>query len=252
VSEPARSLEGRVAIVTGASRGIGFAIAEALVQSGARVALLARHEAPLRAAAAKLGESALAVPADVSDPDSVRSAFASALRELGGLDVLVNNAAVAWPRTLEGASDAELAAMIDTNLMGPLHCMRAAIPLMRARGGGEIVNVSSESVRHPFSLLGIYAATKAALETLSYAVKRELNAENIRVTLLRSGAAATAGFAAARSADELAEAMRLWQAGGYLQFIGTPMPPEVIAESIVHALTRPKGASVDVLEIHST
>ena len=251
MSEPARNLEGRIAIVTGASRGIGFAIAEALVTSGARVALLARSEGPLRAAAAKLGESALAVPADVSDPDSVRAAFAGVERELGGLDVLVNNAAVAWPRTLEGASDAELAAMIGTNLMGPLHCMRAAIPLMRSRGGGEIVNISSESVRHPFPLLGIYAATKAALETLSYAVKRELNAQGIRVTLLRSGAAATAGFAEAWSAEELAEAMRLWQAGGYLQFIGTPMPPEVIAESILHALTRPKGASVDVLEIRS-
>ena len=252
MSAPPGSLAGRVAIVTGASRGIGFAVAQALVAGGARVGMLARSEAPLRAAAARLGAAALAVPADVADPDSVRRAFASVARELGGLDVLVNNAAVAWPRTLEAASDAELTAMIGINLMGPLHCMRAAIPLMRARGGGEIVNVSSESVRHPFPLLGVYAATKAALETLSYAVKRELNVEGIRVTLLRSGAVATAGFASEWSAEELSEAMRLWQAGGYLQFIGTPMPPEVIAESIVHAITRPRGASVDVLEIRSS
>ena len=251
MSGPVRSLEGRVAIVTGASRGIGFAIAAALAEAGARVALLARQEARLREAAAKLGANALAVPADVREPGSVRRAFEIVARELGGLDVLVNNAAVAWPRTLERASEAELAAMIGTNLMGPLHCMRAAIPLMRARGGGEIVNLSSESVRHPFPLLGIYAAGKAALETLSYAVKRELNAEGIRVTLLRSGAAATAGFAESWSGEELAFAMRLWQEGGYLQFIGTPMPPEVIAESVLHALTRPKGASVDLLEIRS-
>ena len=154
------------------------------------------------------------MPADVREPDSVRRAFATVERELGGLDVLVNNAAVAWPRTLERASEAELAAMIGTNLMGPLHCMRAAIPLLRARGGGEIVNVSSESVRHPFPLLGIYAASKAALEALSYAVKRELGAEGIRVTVLRSGAAATAGFAENWSAEEQDDAMRLWQEGG--------------------------------------
>jgi NAD(P)-dependent dehydrogenase (short-subunit alcohol dehydrogenase family) len=165
--------------------------------------------------------------------------------------VLVNNAAVAWPRTLEGTSDAELAATVATNLLGPLHCMRAAIPLLRAAGGGEIVNVSSESVRHPFPLLGVYAATKAALETLSYAVKRELNAEGIRVTILRSGAVATAGFAASWNAEEFAQAIRAWEQGGYLQFVGTPMPPEVIAESIVHAVTRPRGASIDLLEIRS-
>lgn len=253
MSDPAaRALDGKVAIVTGGSRGIGFAAARALAAAGARVALLARSPGPLAEAAARLGDAALAVPADVSDPESVRAAVARVGRELGRLDVLVNSAVLAWPRTLAEVGDDELRAMVDTNFLGVLYTMRAALPLMRASGGGEIVNVSSESVRHPFPLLSVYAATKAAVEMLSRALKRELGAEGVRVSVLRSGAVLGGGFVSGWSPEEIERAVTAWQQGGYLDFVGTPMPPEAIADSIVHVVTRPRGASVDLLEIRSS
>ncbi len=245
-------LSGKVALVTGASRGIGLATARVLADRGARVALLARSEAPLADAAAGIGAPALALVADVSDPNSVRGAFDEVRVAFGRLDILVNNAVVAWPRRIEDARDEELRATVDTNFLGVLHCTRAAVPLMRESGGGDVVNISSEAVRNPFPLLSVYVATKAAVESLSYALKRELASDGIRVTLLRSGAAATAGFIAAWDPADAARALETWKASGHLDFIGSPMPPEVIAESIVHAVTRPPGASVDFLEIRSS
>ena len=114
-------LAGKTAIVTGASRGLGFSTAELLARHGARVALLARSEAPLVAAAEKIGGGAIAVPADVSDADSVRAAFQRVSDEFGQLDILVNNAVLARPRKLVDCSDADLVEMVGTNLMGVLY-----------------------------------------------------------------------------------------------------------------------------------
>jgi meso-butanediol dehydrogenase/(S,S)-butanediol dehydrogenase/diacetyl reductase len=243
-------LDGKVAAVTGASRGIGLATARILAERGARVALIARSRSALDDAVAAIGDAAFAVVADVSEPDSVRAAFAEIEREAGRLDLLVNNAAIARLHRVEDASDEDLAATVGTNFLGVLYCTRAAIPLLRA-SSGVVVNISSEGVRRPFPLLSVYLATKGAVELLSSALSEELRADGIRVTLLRSGAS-TGGFAQDWDLEAGRRALELWRERGLLEFVGLPMAPEVIAESIVHAATRPPGVGVDLLEIRSS
>jgi NADP-dependent 3-hydroxy acid dehydrogenase YdfG len=244
-------LDGKVAVVTGASRGIGRATARVLAQRGARVAMLARGEERLADAAREVGDAALAIPADVSQPDSVRAAFAEVESRFGRLDLLVNNAAIARLHTLEAASDEDLASAVGTNFLGVLYCTRAAVPLMRSGGGGVVVNISSEGVRRPVPYLSVYLATKGAVEMLSFALKDELRQENIRITLLRSGAS-TGGFFEDWEPEGARRAFAEWSEMGFLDFVGLPMAPETIAESVVHAATRPPGASVDFLEVRSS
>lgn len=240
-------LAGRTALVTGGSRGLGFAAVEALCAAGARVALLARDERRLAEAAARLGPAALPIVADVAAPGSVREAFATARAAFGRLDALVNNAAIGRLHRLEDASDESLRAQVETNLLGVLHCCREAIPWLRAGGGGDIVNISSDSVRDPFPYLLVYAATKGGVEVFTHGLRRELRPDGIRVTLLRSGPALTS-FGEDWE-PELAElASRAWQEGGYLGADGV-LDPRIVGESLVHALSRPAGAGVEVLEL---
>jgi meso-butanediol dehydrogenase/(S,S)-butanediol dehydrogenase/diacetyl reductase len=244
------SLAGKVAAVTGASRGIGLATAKVLSERGARVALIARTRSRLDAAVAAVGNAAFGVVADVSDPDSVRAAFAEIAGEAGRLDLLVNNAAIARLHRVEDASDEDLTATVGTNFLGVLYCTRAAIPLLRDTSG-VVVNISSEGVRRPFPMLSVYLATKGAVELLSAALSEELRADGIRVTLLRSGGS-TAGFAQDWEPEAGRRALELWREQGLLDFVGLPMAPEAIAESIVHAATRPPGLGVDFLEVRSS
>ena len=245
------ALEGQVAIVTGGSRGIGLATARVLARQGARVALIARGQLPLAEAAAQLGDAALAVPADISDPDAVRVAFERVQRELGRLDILINNAALSRLHTIEQARDEDILATVGSNFLGPVYCVRAAVPLMRATGGGQIVNISSEAVTRPFPYLSLYVATKGALEALSLALREELKPDGIRVTLLRTGATASDGFTREWDPRVTEQAMRVWKERGLLDFGGTPMSTEVVAEAILHAVTRPAGASIDFLDLRS-
>lgn len=244
-----RELEDKTAIVTGGSRGIGLAIAEALAARGARVALFARDEAALARAAERLGDAALPVRTDVRDPDSVRAAFELALRKLGRLDVLVNNAAVGILHRVERAADAELRAQVETNLLGAIYCARAAIAALREAGGGDIVNVSSDSVREPWAYLGVYAATKGALEVFTRALRRELAPDRIRVTLVRSGPTLT-DFASSWDPDLAAEAARVWNAEGTLRK-DSVMAPSRVGEAVAFAVTRPAGVGVETLEIRA-
>jgi NADP-dependent 3-hydroxy acid dehydrogenase YdfG len=204
----------------------------------------------LERAAESVGANALVVPADVSQPDSVRAAFAAVQSACGRLDLLVNNAAIARLHSLETAKDEDLEAQVATNFLGVLYCTRAAIPLLRASGGGVIVNLSSEGVRRPFPQLSVYLATKGAVEMLSTALKDELRPEGIRVTLLRSGGS-TGGFVEEWDPEEAQRAIASWSEQGLLDFVGLPMAPESIAASVVYAATAPADASIDFLEIRS-
>jgi len=245
-----RSLAGATAVVTGASRGIGFAIARSLVGRGAHVALFARNRERLEAAAAELGSSALPVAVDVGDPASVRAGFARVHEARGGLDVLVNNAGIAGLGRIEDITDDDLRREIDTNLLGAVHCSRAAIPLLRAAGGGDIVNVSSSSVADPYPYLSIYAATKAALEMFSVALRREVKADGTRVIVMRLGPSWTT-FNEAWDAGAAEKAFAVWQEQGYAGWDGS-MDPEIAGESVARALELPPQAGMDYFEIAPT
>ena len=179
---------GKVVAITGAGLGLGRAIARRLAGDGETVVLLGRTLAKVQAVAEALGGDAMAVGCDVADPASVRTAFAAIAERYGRIDVLINNAAVFEPFLIAEASDAQLRAAIDTNLLGPVLCARAAIPLLRRSKAGLIVSISSESVDIDLPHLVLYETTKAALERLARGLRQELRADGIRSTVLRVGA----------------------------------------------------------------
>ncbi|MBB5707416.1 SDR family oxidoreductase [Sphingopyxis panaciterrulae] len=241
-------LEGKVALVTGASRGIGRAIAKRFADEGAYVAMLARGHEELERAAAEIGERTLPCPADIGDPESVRRIFGELGEKFGGLDILVNNAALATPNPIAEAVDADVQKEVAVNLLGPLYCSREAIPLMRARGGGDIVNISSESVNHPYPHLGLYAATKSALETLSVVLRTELADDHIRVTTYRSGNV-RGTFSRGWSDEARTRARAAARDAGFYGKSGAQIEPEIPAETILTIVTLPREAQIDLIEL---
>jgi NAD(P)-dependent dehydrogenase (short-subunit alcohol dehydrogenase family) len=196
------TLAGKVAVVTGGSRGIGLAIARGLVRRGATVVITATSDARLRAAADELmhaGESAMVLPirADVKRHDEMEQAIGGAATRFGGLDILVNNAGVGLFRAVADMTVDEWRTIVDTNLSGVFYSCRAALPHLRARGGGWIINISSLASRHPFPDAAAYCASKAALNAFSEALMQEVRYDGIRVAYVMPGSVRTE-FAARR------------------------------------------------------
>jgi meso-butanediol dehydrogenase / (S,S)-butanediol dehydrogenase / diacetyl reductase len=175
----------KVIVITGAGVGLGRALARRFSADGDSVVLLGRTLAKVEAAAAEIGERAMAAACDVASPDSVRSAFAAIAARHPRIDVLINNAARFEPFLIAEASDAQLLDIVGTNLTGPMLCARAAIPMMGR--GGHIINVSSESVGMVFPHLVVYQSSKAGLERFSEGLHHELEPSGIRVTSVRAG-----------------------------------------------------------------
>ena len=186
-------LEGKVALITGGSKGIGFAIAEALVSQGARVMITGRNAADLERAQARLGPRALSVSADARLAEEVERAVHATIDGHGGLDVLVNNAGIGIFKNAADMSSAEWQSIIDTNLSGVFYYCHAAIPHLRRRGGGWILNISSLAATNPFTGGAAYCASKAGLNAFSEALMQEVRYDNIRVTYVMPGSVAT-GF----------------------------------------------------------
>jgi 3-oxoacyl-[acyl-carrier protein] reductase len=186
-------LEGKVALITGGSKGIGFAIAEACVSQGARVMITGRNAADLERAQARLGPRALSVSADARLAEEVERAVQATVDAHGGLDVLVNNAGIGIFKNAADMSPAEWQSIIDTNLSGVFYYCHAAIPHLRRRGGGWIVNISSLAGKNPFTGGAAYCASKAGLNAFSEALMQEVRYDNIRVTYVMPGSVAT-GF----------------------------------------------------------
>ncbi len=245
-------IEDKVTVVTGASRGLGLRICEAFIREGGKVALISRSAGPLQSAAAALGPAAKAFVTDISDPAQVRHSMRAIAEHFGAVDVLVNNAALGHLQRVEEADDALLQLEVNTNLLGPIYCIRSAIPLMRARGGGDIVNITSESVRLPYPFLTVYAAAKSAIETLSVGLRAELRGENIRVSVLRSGRLAESGFNRDWPEERRAEYREIVQKEGYYAFSGEPISPEITAQAIVDLVCLPRAARVDLLELRAS
>ncbi|WP_162173752.1 SDR family oxidoreductase [Hyphomonas johnsonii] len=241
-------LAGKTALVTGASRGMGFAIAQRFVAEGANVALVARGKTELTEAASKIGANAAAFVCDVSDPASVREAFAAVRSRFGRLDILVNNAALATPNPLSDARDSDMQNEVAVNILGPIYCAREAASLMRRNGTGDIVNISSESVNHPYPHLGLYAATKSALETLSAVMRQEFGPEGIRVTTYRSGNV-RGTFSRTWTPDAKARAREAARSAGFYARSGGQIEPEIPAEMILNIVTLPREAQIDLVEL---
>jgi meso-butanediol dehydrogenase / (S,S)-butanediol dehydrogenase / diacetyl reductase len=172
-------------VITGAGVGLGRALARRFAADGEQVVLLGRTLAKVEAAAAEIGERAMAIGCDVRSSSSVAAAFAAIATRHPKIDVLINNAAVFEPFLIAEARDEQITQIITTNLTGAALCARAAIPLLGS--GGHIINVSSESVELPFPHFSIYQSSKAGLERFSEALERELEPAGIRVTLVRAG-----------------------------------------------------------------
>ncbi|HVP01987.1 MAG TPA: SDR family NAD(P)-dependent oxidoreductase [Solirubrobacteraceae bacterium] len=160
-------LEGKVCVVTGASRGIGRATARRLSDEGASVLLVARGEDELRAAAQACGERAAWLACDVCDADADERIVATCAEQMGGIDVLVNNAGATWAATVDELTDADWIAQYELHVLAPMRLMRAAAPRMAARGGGRIVNVCSSAGKRPSLTNPAYSVTKAAQLSLS-------------------------------------------------------------------------------------
>jgi meso-butanediol dehydrogenase/(S,S)-butanediol dehydrogenase/diacetyl reductase len=245
------SLKGKVAVVTGAAAGLGRAIAASLAHEGALVAILGRNADRLQQTAAELGLNVIAVPCDIRNSAQVRRAFSKVTETLGGVDILVNNAAAYTPFLLEDASDEDLRATFDTNVIGPAFCIRAAVPSMRARDGGDIVNISSESVRHPFPYLTAYAASKAALENLGLGLRAELRDDRIRVTTLRVGSMTGNETSLRWPPGMLDKFIAAITASGHAAFTGHGMSPQVVADHLAYVLALPREANLDLIELRA-
>lgn len=180
-------LEGKFALVTGGGSGIGEAIARAFIAAGAKVAITGRNAQRLEAAAKAMG--ATAIPADVADEASVVALFKSIDRTFHALDILVNNAGITGP--VSRAADMDIAAWDETmaiNVRGTLLCIKYAVPRMRARGGGSIINMSSLMGLRGTPMRAAYTASKHAVIGITDAVAQEVGVDNIRVNALCPGA----------------------------------------------------------------
>ena len=181
----------RVAVVTGASSGIGQALARLLAGQGAKVVLAARRDGELEVLARELGAQALAAPTDVSQDASVRGLFEKTLQAFGRLDILVNNAGILIHKPLMQTSLDEARSLMETNYFGAVRCAQAALAAMRPRRQGTIVNVSSIVGRIGLPYLGHYGATKFALAGFSEALRQEAAPAGIHVCSVFPGTVAT-------------------------------------------------------------
>ncbi len=196
-------LNGQLAIVTGGSRGIGRAISEALLAQGARVAICGRDETSLAAAVRDLNKSGHAVGCgcDVSQWSQVERFYAFVDRELGGVDILVNNAGVGRFGPVDELEPSEWDEVIGTNLSGPFYCSRLAVPRMKRRGGGFILNIGSLAGKHPFASGAAYNASKFGLAGFTEAMMLDLRYANVRVSTIMPGSVSTGFRSGTKNAD---------------------------------------------------
>jgi hypothetical protein len=189
-------LKNKVALVTGGTKGIGRAIAEALVQRHCDVVITARHALDLRKAEDELGAfgggRVKGVPCDVRDYEQVRQLFQSLAADFGRLDVLVNNAGIGIFSLVESMKPDEFRAILETNLFGVFYGCHEAIPLMKRGGGGYIINLSSLAGANPHPQMAAYNASKFGLNGFSEALMQEVRHDNIKVSYIMPGSVNTA------------------------------------------------------------
>jgi NADP-dependent 3-hydroxy acid dehydrogenase YdfG len=186
-------VSGKVVIITGASMGIGEAMARVFAAAGAKLVLAARSVDKLEAVAQSLPNQAeaLIVPTDMTDQAQVKALIERAYEHFGRIDLLINNAGQAAAGPIATVNPEHYRQIIELNMLGPLHAIQAVVPKMKAQGGGVIINISSRVSKMAIPGIGAYASTKYALNGLSLTAHNELGADNIRVVLFHPGLTST-------------------------------------------------------------
>ncbi|MGW5413452.1 SDR family NAD(P)-dependent oxidoreductase [Actinomadura geliboluensis] len=237
-------LAGKIVLVTGASSGIGEATALALSAAGANLAAGARRADRLATLADKAPGEVLPLNLDVTDQQSVQAAVAATVEHFGGLDVLVNNAGVMLSGPIAGADTTEWTRMVETNLLGSMYAVHAALPhLLKSKG--TVLQVSSTSGRIASAGGAVYAATKFGVNAFSEALRQEVTAQGVRVVIVEPGFVSTeladhiSDPATRAAAQQMAASMRTLQ-------------PEDIANAVVYALTQPEHVAVNEILIRPT
>ena len=242
------NLEGKVAVVTGASSGIGEATVRALAAEGASVVAGARRKERLDGLVEEVsrdGGKAIAVECDVTDESQAQDLIRRAVEEYGSIDILVNNAGVMLLSTVgKGLSD-QWRQMFEVNVMGLLYATEAAIGHMKGQGSGHLVNISSVAGRKVTrDSSGVYAGTKHAVNAISEGLRQELLEDNIRVTIVGPGAVAT------ELPDHITDEDAREGLSGLLEL--ERLQAEDIAEAVVYAATQPERVSVNEILIRPT
>ena len=244
----AGQLMGKVAVITGASSGIGEATALALAAEGARVTLAARRTDRLAALAQRVAEAggeALTLETDVTDFAQVQRMVQQTADKWGRLDILVNNAGVMLLGRIVGADIADWQRMVNINLLGLMYATHEALPLMQAQGGGEIVNISSVAGRVARLNNGVYAATKFGVVAFSEALRQEVTKQHIRVTVIEPGAVDT------ELSSHITQEQARRDTQEWIQSL-TPLHSADIARAIVYVVTQPPHVSVNELLVRPT
>lgn len=234
-------LDGKVAVVTGASAGIGEAVAVALAEAGASVVITARREERLEALASRIrdgGGTALVHAADVASMDDVRRLTEATLEAFGRIDILVNNAGLMPLSPMKEVRVEDWTRMVDVNVKGVLHCIAAVLPTMLEQASGHVVNVGSLAGRRPFPGGAVYSATKFAVRSLSWGMHLELGAEHgIRVTDIQPGFVSTELMDGVPDPGLKERWEEAWKGRRTLQ-------PEDVARALMFAVTSPEHVSV--------
>lgn len=230
------NLSGKKAVVTGGTKGIGRAIAEALIRASVDVSISARHEDEIKRATSDLNEigpgRCIGFVCDVRDEAQVRSFFEKTVSALGGLDILINNAGVGIFAPVELTSGDDFRAVIETNLCGVFYCCHEAIPLLKQRGGGYIINLSSLAGVNAHPKMAAYNASKFGLNGFSEALMQEVRHDGIKVSYIMPGSVNT-HFGGDEPSDE-----KSWQ-----------LQSEDIAQVVINLLHYPERALPSRVEI---
>ena len=239
-------LTGKVAVVTGASSGIGEATAEALAAEGASVVVAARREDRLEDLVGRIdgkdGDKALAVACDVTDEQQAHDLIKRAKDEFGRVDILVNNAGVMQLSKIQMGLSDEWRTMFEVNVLGLLYATDAAIEVMKEQGSGHLVNISSLASRGTRPGLGVYSGTKMAVNGISESLRQELLEDNIRVTMVEPGAVET------ELPDHITDEEAQEGLSAMLERL-EPLQAEDIANAIAYVVTQPERVSINEILI---